>query len=218
MSRGKIGLYFGSFNPPTLSHLYVAQACCEETDVDEVWFVLSPQNPEKEESELLNFEARGHLLMNAITDFECSPNTQSAFYPEIIESELPKPSYTYRTIEEIRRRYGNEDIDEFVIIMGDDTYNNIKNWKNVENLFGEKVMVVPRIHPNGAITNKIKEIELKEAGDVVLNEYENPLTNVLNISSTIVRERIKAGKVIKGLVTTKVERQIFLAGYYLHDQ
>lgn len=207
MGKGKrIGLYFGSFNPVTLSHMYVAQTCLEETDIDKVRFIISPQNPEKDEKDLIRFKDRHEMLLKSMVDLNMYG---TEFAVDTVENHLPKPSYTYRTINEIKR-VEKEKVDEYFIIMGEDTYSNIKNWEKIEELYGEKLMVVPREHSYGEKRSTIRKIELKEREDEILEEFETPLLNIFNIFSTLVRNRIKEGKNIHGMVAPKVAN-------YIHD-
>lgn len=206
----KIGLYFGSFNPVTVSHMYVAQTCLEETDIDVVRFIISPQNPEKEEKDLVDFRDRHEMLIKSMVDLNM---TDERFEIDTIEVSLPKPSYTHKTIKEIKR-LEKEDVSEYFIVMGEDTYSNIKNWKNIEELFGEKLMVLPREHSYGEKRPTIRKIELREKEDKVIEEFTTPLLDVFNISSTIVRQRIKEEKNISGMVTPKVANHIRINNLY----
>lgn len=207
----KIGLYFGSFNPPTASHMYVAQGVLEEAGVDKVRFIISPQNPEKKERDLASFYDRHEMLLKSMVDFDMADDR---FAIDTIESVLPKPSYTYKTIQEIKRTE-KEDVSDYVIVMGEDTYNNIKNWKNIDQLYGEKVLVLPRQFPDMESTGKVREMILREGEDEEVEELDTTLLNVFNISSSLVRRRIKEGrKNVSGMVAPKVANYIKLNGLY----
>lgn len=206
----KVGLYFGSFNPTTVSHMYVAQGCLEEAGVDKVRFIISPQNPDKEERDLASFYDRHEMLIKSMVDFDM---TDHRFAIDTIESYLPKPSYTYKTISEIKRTE-KEDVSEYVIVMGEDTYQNIKNWKNIDRLYGEKVLVLPRQFPDIESTYKVRELILREDGDEVVEELDTSLLNLFNIASTIVRKRIRYGMNVSGMVAPKVASYIRLNGLY----
>ena len=115
----KVGLYFGSFNPVHHGHLIIASHVVQSTGLDQVWFVVSPQNPLKPAVGLLNEYHRLHLIRAAI-DGERSLRATD------IEFKLPKPSYTIDTLTYIREKYPQH---EFSIIMGSDSYQNLGRWK-----------------------------------------------------------------------------------------
>jgi len=118
----KIGLYFGSFNPIHVAHLIIANHILNETYIEKVWFVVSPQNPFKEESKLLNEYHRLHLVRLAAED-------DTRIKASDIEFSLPKPSYTTATLAYLADKYPEH---EFGIIMGSDSFQNLHKWKNYE--------------------------------------------------------------------------------------
>ena len=115
-----IGLYFGSFNPIHTGHLIIANHILNETDLDKIWFVLSPQNPFKPSATLLNEFDRLHLLQKAVEDNE-------SFRAIDIEFSLPKPSYTAHTLAYLTEKHPQM---VFHIIMGSDSFQNLGKWKN----------------------------------------------------------------------------------------
>ena len=120
----KIGLYFGSFNPIHIGHLIIANHILNETRIEKIWFVVSPQNPLKESKSLLNEYDRLHLVRLAVQDdvrIKCSD----------IEFNLPKPSYTSDTMAFLSEKYPDH---KFSIIMGSDSYQNLDKWKNYETI------------------------------------------------------------------------------------
>ena len=118
----KIGLYFGTFNPIHIGHLIIAEYLVENTDLTEVWFVISPSNPLKKKSTLLNEHHRLYMVNLAIED-------DFRFRSCDIEFKLPYPSYTCNTLTYLQEMYPNK---EFVLIMGEDNLENIEKWKNWE--------------------------------------------------------------------------------------
>ena len=118
----KIGLYFGSFNPVHSGHLIIANHILNETVLEKIWFIVSPQNPFKTNSSLLNEYDRLHLLRLATED-------DSRIKVSDIEFALPKPSYTSVTLSHLQERYPEH---EFSIIMGSDSFQNLHKWKNFE--------------------------------------------------------------------------------------
>src|SRR6478672_10807435 len=116
----KIGLYFGSFNPVHVAHLIIANHVLNESEIERVWFIVSPQNPFKTESSLLNEYHRLHLLRLATEN-------DNRIKASDIEFALPRPSYTVNTLAYLSEKFpGNE----FNIIMGSDSFQNLGKWKN----------------------------------------------------------------------------------------
>ena len=120
----KIGLYFGSFNPIHTGHLIIATHIINNTDLDEVWFVVSPQNPFKKSSGLLNEQHRLALVKIAI-EGEIKLKASNA------EFKLPRPSYTVDSLIYLSEKYGKH---TFSVIMGSDSFQNISKWKNYEQI------------------------------------------------------------------------------------
>jgi nicotinate-nucleotide adenylyltransferase len=116
----KIGLFFGSFNPIHIGHLILANYILENSDMDELWFVVSPQNPFKQNHSLLNEYHRLHLVQTAIEG-------EAKMTAVDIEFKLPRPSYTIDTLAYLDEKYPEY---EFSIIMGSDSLENIQKWKN----------------------------------------------------------------------------------------
>lgn len=186
----KVGLYFGSFNPVHNGHLIIASYILNETDLKQVWLIVSPQNPLKKSSSLLNEYHRLHLVKSAI-DGEKNIKVSS------IEFQLPKPSYTIDTLTYLKEKYPQHD---FSIIMGSDSFNNIEKWKNYQVLLKEYAIYIYR-RPGFEIINNKKNIIVLDA----------PL---IEISSTRIRELIKSGKSIRYLVPDIVKDEIENNNYY----
>jgi len=120
----KIGLYFGSFNPIHIGHLIIASHIVNNTDCDEVWFVVSPQNPFKSSSTLLNENHRLELVKIAIEG-------ETKIKASNVEFKMPKPSYTIDTLIYLSEKYSKN---SFSIIMGSDGFQNIEKWKNYKQI------------------------------------------------------------------------------------
>jgi nicotinate-nucleotide adenylyltransferase len=187
----KIGLYFGSFNPVHTAHLIIANHVLNETDIEKIWLVVSPQNPFKEEKSLLNEYHRLHLVKTAIQD----DNRMKA---SDIEFNLPKPSYTTSTLAYLKEKNPEH---EFCIIMGSDSFQNLHKWKNYEVLVKDYDVYV-YIRPGFAINNSI---------NAKLHIVDAPL---LQLSATQIRQYIKEGKSIRYLVPENVREEIEKGGYY----
>jgi nicotinate-nucleotide adenylyltransferase len=187
----KIGLYFGSFNPIHVGHLIIANHVVNETDLQRIWFVVSPQNPFKPSSTLLNEYDRLHLVQLAI-------DGDDRFKASEIEFSLPKPSYTSHTLTYLSEKYPSH---QFSIIMGSDSYENLPKWKNAETITANYPIVVYN-RPGFGVG--------KESGDLV-RVLDAPL---LEISATRIRESIQQGKSIKYLVPSAVEIEIEKSAFY----
>jgi nicotinate-nucleotide adenylyltransferase len=186
----KIGLYFGSFNPIHVGHLIIASFIANNTDVDHVWFVVSPQNPLKKSSTLLNEYHRLHLVQLAIEDDDQLKISD-------VEFKLPRPSYTIDTLTYLTEKYSGH---SFSVIMGSDSMQNISRWKNYELLLNNYSFYI--YQRPGFVVDKLSEkIQILDA----------PL---LEISSTEIRKLLKADKSIRYLVPDKVRIEIEKAGYY----
>ena len=188
----KIGLYFGSFNPIHNGHLIIANHIANFTTLDRIWFVVSPQNPLKKSISLINENHRKHLIDLAI-DGEKKLRTSN------IEFKLPKPSYTIDTLTYLKDQHPQH---EFSIIMGSDSFTNIKKWKNYQILLSSYEIIIYQrpeflVSPE-MITNKIKIIDA-------------PL---LQISSTYIRDMLRQKKSIRFLVPDIVKEEIEARQYY----
>lgn len=186
-----IGLFFGSFNPITLGHLEVANNSLKY--VDEVWFILSPQNPLKNLNELASFDDRAKMIVMSIRD-----NNKFKFLD--IEKEMELPSYTIKTLDKIKELYpGNE----YSLIFGTDVLNNLHLWESYDRVIGEnKFVVVIRDNKNliDELVNKLNIV--------------GTFKNYSIISSTIVRNLIKDGKSIRDLVHSEVNVYLDIVGLY----
>ena len=187
----KIGLYFGSFNPVHIAHLLIANHVLNETPVEKVWFVVSPQNPFKEEAGLLNEFHRLHLVRVATED-------DNRIKASDIEFSLPKPSYTVTTLAYLTEKHPEH---EFSIIMGSDSFQNLHKWKNYEVILKNHQLYVYN-RPGFTVNNTIgAKLELLDA----------PL---LQLTATQIRQYIREGKSIRYMVPDKVLEEIAKGNYY----
>lgn len=187
----KIGLYFGSFNPIHVGHLIIASHVADNTDIKQVWLVVSPQNPLKQSLGLLNEYHRLHLTRLAIEG-------DDRLLVSDVEFKLPRPSYTIDTLTYLKEKYPQH---EFSIVMGSDSYNNLSRWKNYGLLIKNHSFIIYK-RPGF-------EVDLSYGGRItVLNA---PL---LDISATAIRKLIKEGKSIRYLLPNNVAEEILLNRYY----
>lgn len=188
----KIGLYFGSFNPIHIGHMAIANYMIEFTDLDELWFVITPQNPFKVNEQLLNDYDRLELLKIAI-------NNDPRFSICDIEFYLPKPSYTIDTLTYLEERYKNR---TFVLIMGSDNLPQFHKWKNYK-IIEEKYSRY--IYPRPGF----QDIDLTKHKNIKV--FDAPL---MDISSTFIREAIKQKKDIRYFLPHGVYEEIDRMNYY----
>ena len=194
----KTGLFFGSFNPVHIGHLVIAGYMKEFTDLDEIWFVVSPHNPLKIKSSLLADRDRLYLVDLAIGDRE-------AFRSSDIEFNRPLPSYTIDTMALLTEKYPNRG---FVLIMGEDNLYTLHKWKNAEELVKRfPVYVYPR--PD-AIKNNYEQ--LKTIIDKASIKWvDAPL---MQISGSFIRKGIKAGKDMSYFLHPAVWKYIIEMHFY----
>jgi nicotinate-nucleotide adenylyltransferase len=187
----KVGLYFGSFNPIHIGHLIIANHILNETNLQKIWFVLSPQNPFKHSATLLNEFDRLHLVQKAVEG-------DDRLKASDIEFSLPKPSYTSHTLAYLKEKHPAH---EFSIIMGSDSFQNLGKWKNADAIIAHyPIMVYER--PGFPIDNAV---------GATIKVMKAPL---LEISATHIREAVQQGKSIKYLVPESVEKEILSNRFY----
>ena len=189
----RVGLYFGSFNPIHHGHLLIASYVLQHTPLQQVWFVVSPQNPLKPSASLLNEYHRLYLVQLAV---EGEKNLKASD----IEFKLPKPSYTTDTLTYLQEKYPTH---EFSIIMGSDSFQNLPKWKNADWLLTHYPIYI-----------------YKRPGHTVLPEYPGAKeihvldAPLLPVSSTDIRKSIKEGRSIRYQVPDAVRAEIERNGYY----
>lgn len=187
----KIGLYFGSFNPVHTGHLIIASHMVNNTDLDEVWFIVSPQNPFKNPSSLLNEQHRYSLVRTALEG-------EKKIRASNIEFNLPKPSYTIDTLLYLSEKHTDK---TFAVILGSDSFQNIEKWKNYEQIlinYNIYIFLRPGFPTADQLSLNIKIVKA-------------PL---LEISATVIRDNIRYGKSIRYLVTDAVKEEIERNNYY----
>lgn len=188
----KIGLFFGSFNPIHVGHLIIAKYLCNFTELDEIWFVVSPQNPFKEKKSLGNMYDRLEMVNLAIEG-------EDKLRASDIEFGLPQPSYTIDTLIHLRERYPNK---EFQLIMGEDNLQGFSKWKNADIILRDyKVIVYPRPGYDAG--------DYKNHPSVIMTD-----TPLMELSSTFLRKCIKEKKDIRYYTEDKVRDFIEKKGLY----
>ena len=188
----KIGLFFGSFNPIHIGHLLLATHLREAANLDEIWFIVSPQNPFKINTELADKQHRLEMVKLATKNVDY-------FKVSDIEFHLEKPSYTHLTLKELSKQFPET---TFHLIIGEDNVAKFHEWKEAEWILDNyKVIVYNRTIPSEKTTY-----------DARLTTYDLPL---FDISSTAIRKRIKDNKPVHYFVTENVEHYIRFHKLYL---
>ncbi len=188
----KTGLFFGSFNPIHLGHLLIANYFHAFTDLDSVWFVVSPQNPLKKRASLLPDYQRYELVVRALQD-------DPRFRVSDIEFHLPRPSYTIDTLSYLGEKHPGQ---EFVLIMGSDNLGTLKKWKNYEILLEKfQVYVYPRHGEDFSAWESHPGIRVFPAPRV-------------EISSSFIREAIREGKDMRFFLPSSVYDYITEMNFY----
>ncbi len=186
-----IVLYFGSFNPVHVGHLIIANHVANLDEVDQVWMVVSPQNPLKSKDSLLNEYHRLHLVNLAIEG-----NNQIKVSD--VEYKLPRPSYTIDTLMFLTEKYPAY---KFSLLIGSDSFQNLSKWKNAT-LILDRFDIYVFIRPGFEVDKQVKSnIHILKAPK-------------LDISSTTIRQLLKANKSIRYLVTEAVNDEILRNNYY----
>lgn len=180
----KIGLYFGTFNPIHIGHIIIANHLVENTDIDQVWMVITPHNPFKKKANLLEDYHRLHMAHLATENFD---NIQ----PSDIEFKLQQPNYTINTLVHLEEKFPKY---EFSLIMGEDNLKSFNKWKNYEVILQNyDIYVYPRISENEIPDEFINHTKIKKV--------EAP---IIELSSTFIRNNIKEGKNIEPMLHPKV--------------
>lgn len=180
-----IGLFFGSFNPIHIGHLILANYILEHSELDELWFVVSPHNPFKEKKSLLGDHNRLEMVELAIQNY---PKMRASN----IEFSLPQPSYTIDTLSYLKEKFPQHN---FRLIMGEDNLHSLHKWKNAETLVNHhNIIVYPRIFENEKIKPKLSK-------HPNIQKVEAP---IIEISATEIRNMIKNGKNVRPMLAPEV--------------
>ena len=188
----EVGLFFGSFNPIHTGHMIIANLVKETTSVEEVWFVISPQNPFKKNNNLLHEFDRLDMVNTAISD-------DYKFRSSDIEFNMPRPSYTIDTLIMLQERHPDK---KFHLIIGQDNLAAFPKWKNHDKIlehFG--LIVYPRPNAEPSELGENENVQLIDAPEV-------------DISATLIRKLIKEERSIKYLVPEAVAALIKSKGFY----
>ncbi|MCF6223481.1 MAG: nicotinate-nucleotide adenylyltransferase [Flavobacteriaceae bacterium] len=190
----KAGLYFGTFNPIHIGHMIIANHMTEFTDLDEVWFVVTPHNPFKKKNTLLEDNHRYQMVLRATDDY---PKLK----PSNIEFALKQPNYTVDTLAHLYDKYSENN---FSLIMGEDNLQSFHKWKNYEVILqNHEIYVYPRIYQQKEIT--------KFHNHPKIHFIDAP---IVEISSTFIRKAIPLKKNIRTLLPHEVWKYLDEMNFY----
>lgn len=190
----KIGLYFGTFNPIHIGHLAIANHMAEHSDLDKIWMVITPHNPFKKKSSLLDNNHRYQMVFDAL-------ETYDKIEPSTIEFNLPQPNYTVHTLVHLEEKYPQH---EFCLIMGEDNLKSLHKWKNYDAILEQHdIYVYPRISGGS--------VETQFDNHPKIHRVAAP---IMEISSTMIRNGIKEGKNVRPLLPSEVWKEIDKMGFY----
>lgn len=191
----KTGLFFGSFNPIHIGHLILANYILENTDMDELWFVVSPQNPFKDKKSLLKDHNRLDMVQLALKHY---PKMRASN----IEFSLPKPSYTIDTLTYLHEKYPET---SFSLIMGEDNLAGLGKWKNAETLIkNHQIIVYPRI-----FDGEKKDSEYLQHENIHLIKAP-----IVELSATEIRNMIREGKNVRPMLPPEVFEYLDGSSFY----
>jgi nicotinate-nucleotide adenylyltransferase len=191
-SSTKNGLFFGSFNPVHNGHLIIADYMLDQEGLDEIWFIVSPQNPLKESKKLANGQQRLEMMKLAVAP-------EPRFKVSDVEFAMPRPSYTFDTLEMLSRIYPERN---FFLIIGSDNLEEFHLWKNHEQILKKyQILVYPRNEEINSSFAKEPNVKITQA----------PL---IEISSTKIREFLKAGRNVDAFIPDEIKKYILDNGLY----
>jgi len=189
-----IGLYFGTFNPIHIGHLIIANHMVENSDLDEIWMVVTPHNPFKKKKSLLDNHHRLEMVYKAT-------ETYDKIIPSDIEFNLPQPNYTIFTLATLTEKHPNHN---FNLIMGEDNLKSLHKWKNYEAILEDyNVYVYPRV------SKGVQETRFDNHMKIHLIEAP-----IVEISSTMIRNGIKEQKNMCPLLPNPVWKYIDDMNFY----
>ena len=199
----KIGLYFGTFNPIHVGHLIIANHMVDYTDLDQIWLIVSPQNPLKKKNSMLEDYHRLALVRVATED---NLNLEVSD----IEFSMPKPSYTSHTLAYLSEKFPEN---EFALIMGEDNLRTLHKWKNYAQILdNHSVYVYPRLLTEHEKIDASKDAVLPE-----ISTHKNiSLVDapVMKVSASFIRKGIKENKDVRYLLTEPVYKYIEEMHFY----
>ena len=190
----KTGLYFGTFNPIHVGHLIIANHLAEFSDLDEIWFVVTPHNPLKKKKTLLEDHHRLAMVRIAVENY---PKLKASN----VEFDLPQPNYTVNTLAYLEEKYPEKN---FCLIMGEDNLKGFQKWKNYDVILDRySIYVYPRISEG--------TVESQFDNHKKIKKVDAP---IIELSSTFIRKEIKSGKNIRPMLSAEVWKYLDEMNFY----
>ncbi|WP_298893241.1 nicotinate (nicotinamide) nucleotide adenylyltransferase [uncultured Psychroserpens sp.] len=190
----KVGLYFGTFNPIHVGHLTIANHLAEYSDLDKIWFVVTPHSPFKKKSSLLDNRQRYEMVYRATEDYV-------KLEPSDIEFNLPQPNYTINTLTHLQEKYPKY---EFALIMGEDNLKSFHKWKNYDLILeNHNIYIYPRIS-EGSVDTQFDDHKK-------IHKVNAP---IMELSSTFIRKSIKEGKNVRPMLPEHVWEYLDEMNFY----
>lgn len=194
MKKKQVGLFFGSFNPIHVGHLIIANHLVEHSELDQLWFVVTPLNPFKEKHSLLDNYSRLEMVHRAVEGYE-------KLRPSDIEFNLPQPNYTVNTLAYLEEKHPTF---RFSLIMGEDNLKSFHKWKNYEHILQNySIYVYPRIS-EGSVADEF----INHQNIIRIN------APIIELSATFIRQEIKSKRNVRPLLAPKVWQYIDQMGFY----
>jgi nicotinate-nucleotide adenylyltransferase len=188
-----IGIFSGSFNPIHIGHLILANYIVEFTEIEEVWFLVSPQNPLKSENELSDEHIRLEMTELALAKY-------TKLKASDFEFSMPTPSYTVNTLDALRNEYPGHN---FTLIIGADNWNVFESWREYDKILENyKIRVYPRLGHRITIPTKLRD---------KVEALDSP---IIEISSTFIRDSIAEGKDVRAFLPDDIYDYILNKGLY----
>jgi nicotinate-nucleotide adenylyltransferase len=190
----KVGLYFGTFNPIHVGHLIIANHLAENSDLDQIWLVVTPQSPFKKKQSMLDNYQRLEMVYRATKDY-------TNLYPSDIEFNLPQPNYTINTLAYLQEKYPEK---TFSLIMGEDNLKSFHKWKNYQLILeNHDIYVYPRLSEG--------TVETQFDGHQKIHHINAP---IIQLSSTFIRKAIKLGQNIRPMLPEHVWEYVDEMNFY----
>jgi len=197
----KVGLFFGTFNPIHIGHQIIANYTLQTTDLDEIWFVVTPHNPHKKKSGLLEDYHRLAIVKEALID---TPRLKASD----IEFGMPQPNYTVNTLAVLKEKYPKK---QFALIMGEDNLRSLHKWKNYEVILdNHPIVIYPRLRTiQEELSEDLVENHLSERAKITFSDAP-----VMNISASFIRKCIKEGIDVKYMLSPTVYEYVDRMNFY----
>jgi nicotinate-nucleotide adenylyltransferase len=190
----KVGLFFGTFNPIHVGHLIIANYLAENSDLDQIWMVVTPLSPFKVKQSMLDNYQRLEMVHLATKDY-------TTIRPSDIEFNLPQPNYTVNTLAYLKEKFPEH---QFALIMGEDNLKSFHKWKNYEVILEEHEMYCyPRIS-NG-------KVETQFDNHPNIHHVSAP---IIELSSTLIRSQIKSGNNVRPMLPENVWKYLDEMNFY----